>query len=314
MKALQKTNFVINASVLTAFLLFAISCDRPGDEVGYPTGPIPTVDHLVSQGWDNYEAGDYAAAKEDFTDAINKDVFYKEAYLGLGWTLNRLSDYNSAVQRFDLLLTLVESTEEEWQLLSHAGKALSYMGSNADSLACLEIENYLDINDTSFTFAHDSRVSTDNMKILLLNGYWNYNDYYGVQSTILARFNSNWLSDLISSDDNISSETDSTGSVLFEFEVDTSASPFDTTITRAWIEISENSNLIDVTSVTDSLSNSYTVSRFNHGSNVVSLDLDSIDESVLWDDMSQPVVVNFTDAEDYGAYLNTLLETVESQY
>ena len=161
----RKIEFVL-ACIFAILLLVIISCERPGDEIGVPTGPVPTVEYLVEQGWVSYEAGDYNDAKDQFAIAINRDVFYKEAYLGLGWSMNRLSDYSNAVPQFDLLLTLVDETDTEFKFLSFAGKALSYAGLNSDSLSCLQVERYLDIAGSDFTFEHDSRVSTNNMKKL----------------------------------------------------------------------------------------------------------------------------------------------------
>ncbi len=307
LRILLKSFFLVNLG------LIILSCERPGDDIRVPTGPVPTVEYLTDQGWESYESEDYSTAKGTFSDAVNKDVFYKEAHLGLGWTLNRLSDYNSAVSKFSLLLALLETSDVETEQLAYAGKALSFMGMNTDSLSCIQIEKYLDIASPTYEYIHDSRVSTANMKNLLLNGYWNYQNYYRLQTAIIERFDLNWFTGLITSDDNISEITDSTGAINVEIEVDTTTTPFDTTITNAWVTITEDRNMIEVTSIIDSLSNVYPIKRFNHGENVVFIDLDAMeDKTMLLDDMTQPVLTDYVYAEDYGEYLNTLLDLIQT--
>ncbi|MBL7136481.1 MAG: tetratricopeptide repeat protein [Candidatus Marinimicrobia bacterium] len=315
MKKVRKIEF-ISVCILIISLLFIFSCDRPGDDIKIPTGVPPTVEYLVEQGWEAYEAGDYSDAKSQFVTAINRDVFYKEAYLGLGWSMNRLSDYSNAIPKYDLLLTLVDETDTELEILSYAGKALSYAGLNSDSLSCLQSELYLDIADQGFVFTHDSRVTTDKIKILLLNGYWNYQKYYGVQNTIIDRFESDWFTNLVASDDNLSEMTDISAIITVEIEIDTNVTPHDTTIVSAKIEIDDSYNLMEIGQVNDDITaNSYPVKRFVHGRNVIYINTDEMDDiSMLLDDLTQAVNVDFINAQDYGKYLNTLMNKMQSLY
>lgn len=309
-----KIEFVL-ACIFAILLLVVISCERPGDEIGIPTGPVPTVDYLVEQGWVSYEAGDYNDAKDQFTTAINRDVFYKEAYLGLGWSMNRLSDYSNAIPRYDLLLTLVDETDTEFKLMSYAGKALSYAGLNSDSLSCLQTELYLDIASSDFVFGYDSRISTDNMKRLLLNGYWNYQSYYNVQNAIVDHFESEWFTNLVASDENLVMMSDVEAILTVEIDVDTSNTPYDTTVTSAKIELSDNYNLLEITGITDSLSVSYPQKGFAHGGNIIYINADEMEDvTMLLDDLTQAVKVDFVYAKDYGKYLNILMTKMQSLF
>jgi len=310
----RKIEFVL-ACIFAILLLVIISCERPGDEIGVPTGPVPTVEYLVEQGWVSYEAGDYNDAKDQFAIAINRDVFYKEAYLGLGWSMNRLFDYSNAVPQFDLLLTLVDETDTEFKFLSFAGKALSYAGLNSDSLSCLQVERYLDIAGSDFMFEHDSRVSTNNMKKLLLNGYWNYQNYYNVQNAIVERFESDWFTNLVDSDENLVEMSGVDAFITVEIDVDTSNTPYDTTITSAKIELSDNYNLVKITDITDSLSVSYPQKGFAHGGNIIYINADEMENvTMLLDDLTQAVKVDFVYAKDYGKYLNILMTKMQSLF
>lgn len=313
MKAKEKFQFGWGC-ILAVSLLLVAACERPGDEIAIPTGPVPTVEYLVEQGWVSYEDGDYSESKSQFNSAINRDVFYKEAYLGIGWTLNRLSDFNGAIPKFDLLLTLVTESDSELELLSYAGKALSYAGMNADSLSCLEAENFLESAEVDYVFEHDDRVSAANLKKLLLNGYWNYQDFYSVQNTIINHFEANWFDSLVITDDNLSDVEDISASISVEIEVDTSAVPYDTTIVSASIELPVDYNLLEVTGIADTLV-TYTVERFVHGGGTIFIDVDEMtDTTPLLDDLTQPVEVDIVNAADYGEYLNTLMEKVQGLY
>lgn len=306
---------VISGFILITLLFLLPTCDRPGDEIDIPTGPVPTVESLVESGWNVYQAGDYREAKNQFWSAVNRDVFYKEAYLGLGWALNRLSDYNNAIPKFDLLLTLVTESDNEFKLLSFAGKALSFAGMNSDSLSCIQVQLYLDISDQDYVFEYDERVVTANMKKLLLNGYWNYQDYYSVQNTIADHFEPDWFDDLVIADDNLNETVDSSVFIIVEIEVDTSVAPNDTTILSARIELFEDYNVLEVSGITDSLYNIYPVKKFSHGGNVIHIDVSAMENiSMLLDDLTQEVKVSFVRAEDYGKYLNTLFLKVQSLY
>ena len=316
MKKVQKIE-LISVCVLIISLLFIFSCDRPGDDIKIPTGIPPTVEYLVEQGWEAYEAGDYSDAKSQFVTAINRDVFYKVAYLGLGWSMNRLSDYSNAIPKYDLLLTLVDETDTELEILSYAGKALSYAGLNSDSLSCLQSELYLAIAAPDFVFDHDiGRVTTDNMKKLLLNGYWNYQSYYGVQNAIIDHFESDRFTNIVASDDNLIEITDTSAFITVEIEIDTNVTPYDTSIVSAKIEIDDSYNLIEIGQVNDDITaNIYPVKRFIHGRNVIYINTGEMDDvSMLLDDLTQAVNVDFINAQDYGKYLNTLMIKMQSLY
>ena len=301
--------------ILAISLLLVAACERPGDEIDIPTGPVSTVEYLVEQGWVSYEDGDYSDSKSQFTSAINRDVFYKEAYLGLGWTLNRLSDFNGAIPRFDLLLTLATESDSALELLSYAGKTLSYAGMSSDSLSCLEAENFLEGAEVDYVFEHDDRITTTNLKKLLLNGYWNYQDFYSVQNTIINHFEADWFDNLVITDENLSDVEDISASISVETGVDTSVSPYDTTIISASIELPAGYNLLEVTGISDTLSVTYIVEKFVHGGSTIFIDVDAVTNTApLLDDLAQPVEVDFIHAADYGEYLNTLMEKVQELY
>lgn len=301
----------INVYIFITFALMIFSCDKPGDDIDVPTGPAPTVASLVNQGWNAYENGEYNEAKDYFEEALNRDVFNKEVYLGYGWTLNRLSSYNGALSKFDLLLSLVTEGDVDYKLLSYVGKAFAYTGQSADSIACIQINKYLSEADSEYVFNHDSRISTENMKRLLANGYWNYQDYYSVQKAVLNYFDQNWINQLKS--EGIVSENEVEADIIVEIEVDTTTVPYDTTITSAMIDLNDNQyNLIDVTNITDDTI-SYPVKRFVHGGNKIYIDTEALDDvSMLLDDLVQPVTVEFLSTQDYGRYLNKLLEKIQS--
>jgi tetratricopeptide (TPR) repeat protein len=302
-------------------VLFIFSCERPGEDVQIPTGPVATVEYLVEEGWELYEAGKYRDAADYFETAINRDAFYKEAYLGSGWALNRLFNYDNAILRYDLLLALVSESDIEFEILSYAGKAVAYAGLNSDFLSAQQAELFIKIalelvetTEDDYIFAHDSWVSTDNLKVLLVNEYWNYQDYYSVQNAIIDYFDGDLLSDLISNGENFERKLDIPAKITVEIEVDTTVVPNDTSITSGKIELDKNYNLIEVDQILDSLNSSivYPIKSFSHGGNIIYIDVGKMDDiSMLLDDLTQAVEVDFINTKDYGKYLNILLEKIK---
>lgn len=299
---------------LLFIVLFIFSCERPGEDIEIPTGPVATAEYLVEEGWRLYKVGEYGDAVDYFETAINRDVFYKEAYLGLGWALNRSSNYDNAILRYDLLLALASENDTEFKILSYAGKAVAYAGLNSDSLSAQQAELFIEMADPSYVFPHDNWVSAANLKVLLVNEYWNYQDYYSVQNAIIDYFDEDLLDSLISGDENFERKSGIDAKITVEIEVDTTVVPSDTSITSGKIELDENYNLIEVDRILDSLYVDvvYPIKSFSHGGSAIYIDIDKMDDvSMLLDDLTQSVKVDFVNTKDYGKYLNILLEKIK---
>lgn len=310
-----RLKYVNIALVLIAPVFFLLSCDRPGDEMDIPTGPVPTVQHLVEQGWENYQAGNFADAEVNFEQAVSKDVFNKDAYLGLGWTYVRLDDYGNALPRFDLLVSLLTPSEDEYRYLSYAGKAAAYAGQNEDSLAAMELEKYLAIAAQDYTFDKDTKVSTENLELLLLNSYWNYQDYYNAQRTVETYFESGWLDP--ANNQNMDELTGESITINATIDVDTTVTPNDTTLTGAEVTVSGNYNIIKYLQVQDQDNVSYPLNRMIHGgtSAIVAVDeLDSAVQQKLIENGTVNGTADFISTTDYGQYLDSLLEKIQELY
>lgn len=79
---------------------FLLGCGSSGG--GSPVGPgnDPTYDERVAAGWVSYSAGQYAAARDTFADAVDADPAPAAAYVGLGWSELDLDDPEAAHAAF----------------------------------------------------------------------------------------------------------------------------------------------------------------------------------------------------------------------
>ncbi len=80
-------------------VLFVTGC-------GVTHSPVPqavTVDRLLTDGWNLYDAGNYQEAAAKFDSVINIDITNVDAHLGYAWSENMLSNFNEARSYFRIL-------------------------------------------------------------------------------------------------------------------------------------------------------------------------------------------------------------------
>ncbi|RKZ01555.1 MAG: hypothetical protein DRQ10_01865 [Candidatus Hydrothermota bacterium] len=86
---------------ILAMVIFLSGCGVKMDE---PT-PVIDVSTLIENGWNSYDRGDFAAAKAAFDSVFFFTVNNPEAYIGLGWSLIQLGEYEDALPYFSLAMT-----------------------------------------------------------------------------------------------------------------------------------------------------------------------------------------------------------------
>ncbi|MBU1652890.1 hypothetical protein KKA00_11760, partial [bacterium] len=108
---------------LAALGIFMVGCDSSSDDI--PTS-WDSISHLMSQGWSQYNAGNFEEAYSTFLDANQRDAFYLPAYNGLGWSAVRLTDFLNAGTQFSFIQTsAVSGTDDELLADAYAGLCLS---------------------------------------------------------------------------------------------------------------------------------------------------------------------------------------------
>jgi len=104
-KSTKKFYFFVLISL--AVLFFMISgCSHKSDDI--PTAP-ESVESLINDGWDAFQAGDYDQAILNFEQTLKRNVDPElsiNAYRGLGWTYSRIEKYAQAITNFSFVISL----------------------------------------------------------------------------------------------------------------------------------------------------------------------------------------------------------------
>ena len=86
---------------------------------------VPNDSDYSSYGWYRYENNEYVEALEWFRAAVEDDPGFSDAYRGVGWTMGRLGQADSAAYYFEQYLQR-DTTSFENKLDFYAGLAFAY--------------------------------------------------------------------------------------------------------------------------------------------------------------------------------------------
>jgi len=132
--------------------------------------PLPT---LVEQGWEAFEAGDFAGAKTDFDLAIADDPTNSDAHNGLGWSNMNLDDLQGAVTSFDAALTHGFTGADP-----HAGKAIVLRDLEpVDYTAAISSANTALGIESNYAFAHDAGLDWKDLRLILAQSHFALGEY-----------------------------------------------------------------------------------------------------------------------------------------
>ena len=143
---MKKLGYSVLLSLLTA-------CGSSG-----PAGP--TFDELIDEGWSAFTQGDYQTAAGRFRDAIALDPEDAEASIGLGWSLFKLDNLNSASSEFATASGKMNTTADlfaGWAFVLNAQKNYSQSNQRADQALGL---------DASWSFTFGLALDSDDLHLL----------------------------------------------------------------------------------------------------------------------------------------------------
>lgn len=89
--------------IAAVMLFLIIGCGVENKEV---VGPSPTIDGLLSDGWNAYSAGDYETAEAKFDSVVTIKADQTEGQIGLGWSRVHLSKFADAHRSFSLAISI----------------------------------------------------------------------------------------------------------------------------------------------------------------------------------------------------------------
>lgn len=184
--------YIILAAIVSLFFIWG--CEHSSDDI--PTGIPTNVPDLIESGWENFSNSDYEQAILDFSEAASRDALAIEAYLGLGWSLMRDSQYNPAknnIYNVSSLINLgvVTDPEEIDRYNSESSACLvgAYQGLYPDDIgyyAPMVVEN---VNatlaiDSNFVFTYDLDVNRQALLVAKADAYYALSQFVNSYYTI----------------------------------------------------------------------------------------------------------------------------------
>ena len=195
----EDQDMVPRVKIFAALMIFAMmsmiwGCDHSSGDI--PTAPPTDIPNLIISGWDYFENGDYESAIVDFTEASSRNALETEAYLGLGWSYVRDSQFNPAISsvfNVSSLISLGIVTDQQdidcYMAESYACLAGAYAGLYLDDIATnapqviTNVDAALEI-DPDFVFTHDSTVNKNALLVSKADAQFILEDYDGSFNTI----------------------------------------------------------------------------------------------------------------------------------
>ena len=155
-----------------------------------------TMADFVDRGWDNFEAGDYLAARADFQTALGRDAGLVDAYNGAGWASGRIIDgLNAAETYFNDCLARDPS---KWDAVG----GLTFIKLQSADLDSARLRAALDLGSQLLTakprwrFLHDSNLDYKDVLLALAAAWYVLGDYQASYDIVVGRLNPSFEADV----------------------------------------------------------------------------------------------------------------------
>ena len=162
-----------NIYLILALGLPAIFAGCSKDSTTEPVIVPPTAAEYLTQGWANFNAGNYAAAQVNFDNAIGLDTSLADARNGKGWCQGILGSPAGALAAFKTGLVFSDANHE-----IRAGMAFSYSAMDSAEQACSSALMVLGA-DSLWLFSHtyrespsDNQLNYKEVRLLLCQNYF----------------------------------------------------------------------------------------------------------------------------------------------
>jgi len=286
--------------IFLILVLIVAGCDREGENIPLNA---PTSNIYLGDGWEYYNAGNYADALDAFSASKSRDAVNEDAYNGLGWTYAKVHNYDQSISSFKLLLSLTK--DDAMKANVYAGLAMTYgakqLVTPIEEVAMREelghnaIENAQELFkiDPDYVFSQDSNVNITALHALIAQSYFNMQDFINAVKEIDANLENGYQSSLLSNQV-ISSQVDTVSAVV------TPETEFNATV-----DANLDGQVVEVLSVKNMDTGvSYNILSFEQGGSSVTF----YGNPIPTDEDSY--IVEYHGAADYGLFLNNLLATI----
>ena len=164
---MKKMNIIL---VLTMLAVIGGCSTNPTTD---PVVVTPTASQYLSQGWINFNVGNYAAAQLNFDNALGLDTSLADARNGKGWCQGILGSPAGALAAFKAGLAFPDINHE-----INAGIAFTYSAMDSSEQACNSALMVLGA-DSLWLFSHtylespyDNQLNYKEVRLLLCQNYF----------------------------------------------------------------------------------------------------------------------------------------------
>jgi hypothetical protein len=165
------------ACVAGLLLALQLGC---GSESPTDGGPLNAAT-LTAQGWDQFEASDFAQARDKFVQATGKDASYGEAYNGLGWASMKFGSYTEALTAFDNAVGHGVTSADPL-----AGKAILHRDLDGGNPTQVIIAASAALTKSpGYSFTHDRRLDWRDLRLLLAQARFQQGDYVAANDQVV---------------------------------------------------------------------------------------------------------------------------------
>ena len=163
----SKRSDILNMSCLISCVIIAAVLSGCGQN---EEAPAIGTDEIISEGWKEYSAGNYADAIIKYQTALEMEASNAEAHNGIAWSEARQGRIEESIDEFKKAIALDNSNVD-----AHAGLAGAY-------LAVGDYKSAIKLGKSALSLApdytsHHDNITSEDIRILLAECYYNTGNY-----------------------------------------------------------------------------------------------------------------------------------------
>jgi tetratricopeptide (TPR) repeat protein len=169
---------VLLAMLCGCGLLLAVGCGRDGG------GPSDTAASLTAAGWVLFEKGEYDLAIAKFSQALNLDAAYADAYNGLGWAYANLDSLAHSLENFGLCISQDSTLADPYAGCAPVYRDYEPEPAHFDSAVAYASEALG--KDSDYQFSHDTSFDWRDLHLIMAQSYYGLGEFLSAKDEVDA--------------------------------------------------------------------------------------------------------------------------------
>ncbi len=161
-----KRNIGMKTKMIVMVLAFFIAIFSGCSDEGTSKTSSPSDKEVLDFGWNNFVAGDYSAAKDNFNELITREALLADAHSGLGWSNTFLDLLQNAADEFNFALNTQPSDSLKNDI--YAGLSFVYDALNYPQECISATDNVA----TNWQFAYKADLDFNDIILLRAINYY----------------------------------------------------------------------------------------------------------------------------------------------